>query len=563
MTDRPRRVTLVADELLGYVRTGGIGTATTHLALALARMGHDVDVLYAGDAAPHGDWHRVYDEAGIRLRALEPAGMRVGPGYLARAFAVGLALAEEPPDVVVTQDLAAPAYVALRERQLGLGFAHTLFVVYCHGTRRWVSDTAHKARVLPGAHAVTLLEQASVELADVAVCPSAYVLEWMRGEGWRVPGESVVVPYLSRAAATGEGVARMSAPDTPPRRIAFFGRIEERKGLRPFAAGINRLEPGVLRDVELVFVGAATPAWPRERVLGLLSDEARAALGAVTFETTLDQPEALAFLARDATLAVMPSLGETFSNAVYECLERGIPFIASDAGAPRELVAADDRPDVLFEPTAEGVAEALRAALARPLHPSRLAFDPAVAYAAWDDIVQREPQRVSTHGTDADCVLRLGDGDVPAEDLVERLSAAQAASGADVVTCGIRLPSGEGRLFIGDCGGLGAITNAYGTVGLVRRELLDDAPDDDWLLYARLALRGATIVSVPEVLADTAHLPGDAERSPAVALDVAREFERALPRPARSLARLAAGLAAQAGQPRTTARSRLATLLRR
>src|SRR5689334_9870444 len=234
MTDRPRRVTLVADELLGYVRTGGIGTATTHLALALARMGHDVEVLYAGTAAPHGDWQRVYEEAGVSIRAPEAGATRVEPGYLARAFALELALAEDPPDVVVTQDLAAPAYVALRKRQLGLGFAHTLFVVYCHGTRRWVSDTAHKARVLPGAHAVTLLEQASVELADVAVCPSSYVLEWMRGEGWRTPSESVVVPYLSRTAASGERVEPISVPSTPPRRLAFFGRIEERKGLQPF-----------------------------------------------------------------------------------------------------------------------------------------------------------------------------------------------------------------------------------------------------------------------------------------------------------------------------------------
>ena len=48
-----RRVTLVAGELLGYVRTGGLGTATTFLSLALARMGHAVDVLYTG--APPSD----------------------------------------------------------------------------------------------------------------------------------------------------------------------------------------------------------------------------------------------------------------------------------------------------------------------------------------------------------------------------------------------------------------------------------------------------------------------------------------------------------------------------
>jgi len=46
---RSRRITVVADELLGYVRTGGIGTATTFLAVALGRMGHDLDILYVAD----------------------------------------------------------------------------------------------------------------------------------------------------------------------------------------------------------------------------------------------------------------------------------------------------------------------------------------------------------------------------------------------------------------------------------------------------------------------------------------------------------------------------------
>src|SRR5207244_9574112 len=44
-----RRVTLVADEALGYVRTGGLGTATTFLSVALARMGHQVELLFTGD----------------------------------------------------------------------------------------------------------------------------------------------------------------------------------------------------------------------------------------------------------------------------------------------------------------------------------------------------------------------------------------------------------------------------------------------------------------------------------------------------------------------------------
>jgi glycosyltransferase involved in cell wall biosynthesis len=172
-------------------------------------------------------------------------------------------------------------------------------------------------------------------------------------------------------------------------RLAFFGRLEERKGLKQFAAGLNQLDPELLRDIELEFLGRATPTWPPERIESLLSDDVRAAVRRITFETNADQPEALARLSRPGTLVVMPSLGETFSNAVYECLERRIPFVSSNAGAPPELIAKEDRERVLFEPTAEGVALALRRTLAggEALRPAELAFDPRDAFGAWAEVI--------------------------------------------------------------------------------------------------------------------------------------------------------------------------------
>src|SRR6266511_965172 len=67
-----RRVTFVADELLGYVRDG-IGTTTTFLSVALARMGHRVEVLYLAPR-PVGridpEWGRLYDGVGINIRTV-------------------------------------------------------------------------------------------------------------------------------------------------------------------------------------------------------------------------------------------------------------------------------------------------------------------------------------------------------------------------------------------------------------------------------------------------------------------------------------------------------------
>src|SRR5919204_5641986 len=269
-----KRVVLVADEALGYDKTGGIGTATTFLAVALGRMGHAVELLYVGEppGAPMSDeWARLYEQAGVAVRMLSRSSRQVEPPYFARMLDVEAALQSDPPDVVITQDLAAPAYTALRMRAVGLGLEQTLFVVYCHGGRRWITDMARKVRVLPGAHAVTLLERASVELADAAVSPSAYLVDWMRREGWRVPARTFVIPHLSRSAATGEAQARPATNGGRVVRIAFFGRLEERKGLRPFAAGLNAVPPELLHNLEVEFVGGATPAWPPGRIQGPLA----------------------------------------------------------------------------------------------------------------------------------------------------------------------------------------------------------------------------------------------------------------------------------------------------
>jgi O-antigen biosynthesis protein len=627
MPPESKRVTLVADELLGYVKTGGLGTATTYLALGLARQGHEVELLYVGQppTAPMvADWARLYESEGVGIRILERSSDAVEPSFFARMRDTEQALRIDPPDIVITQDLAAPAYTALRQRQLGFAFDSTLFVVYCHGTRQWITDVSRKVRVLPGALALSVLERQSVELADLVVAPSDYVVDWMRTQRWRLPDSTVVIPHLTRAAALAEPPPRVEASDERVRRIAFFGRLEERKGLRPFLQGVNALDGRLLENVELEFIGRATPAWTPDRIEAFISESARGALRGISFETDLDQDEALSRLARPGTLAVMPSFAETFGNTVRECLDWGIPFIASNAAAIEELVAPEDRERVLFEPTPDGVEAALRRALGNgnALLPARAAFDTADSLAAWADVLATAPVRRSAavEQTDPDVdvvvvqrgstpaparcleglrrqgyrrfrviaaarhtgleaaaapfVVFLDGDDEPDEELLETLVRAQVASGADVVSCGLRLQGENGtptlHFFLGEPGGLAVLSNSYGTVALIRRSLLVDLAtswpvegDPDWPLLARLSVAGARIVSVPLPLVTRGARPGTIEQHPSDALLVVEQFERALPSPVRSAARLAAGLAAAAGTSRAGRPSTLRRALRR
>ena len=141
-----RRVTVIAHELRGFHPAGGMGTATTFLALALARMGHAVEILLGkhsvGSIDPY--WETVYTEAGVRIRPMPQGDEPVEPWRFSHAHSVQLGLQAQPPDVVIAHDFGAPAYSALRLRQAGIAFEGTLFVVFCHGTRRYVADRSSR-----------------------------------------------------------------------------------------------------------------------------------------------------------------------------------------------------------------------------------------------------------------------------------------------------------------------------------------------------------------------------------------------------------------------------------
>ena len=177
--------------------------------VALARMGHRVEVLFAGP--PRGQARSTRNGSGSTTTpacasAYVPHGrQKRGAGALRtqRATSRRLCAPIRPTSWSCRTSALRPTRLFGSAGSVSRS-SDTSFVVFCHGTRQWITDVSGKVRVLPGAHAVTVLERASVELADAVVSPSAYLVDWMRGEGWHLPEQTFVIPHVSRAGATGE-----------------------------------------------------------------------------------------------------------------------------------------------------------------------------------------------------------------------------------------------------------------------------------------------------------------------------------------------------------------------
>ena len=595
-----RRVTVIASEILGVPGTGGPGTADSFLALALGRHGHDVELLVAPGRDISGlnpEWRQTYAESNVRVRPVAE-GRTVRPSFLAPAWHVYNALRTDPPEVVVADDWRALAYAALRSRQLGRSVVDSAFVVYCHGPARFFAAAAQKVPDTVARFGEEVAQRACLELADSVVSPSEFLVGWLREHRWPEMQSVRVIQNLWQSAVLDEPVERLST-GSRIRRLAFFGQLREGKGIGIFIASLRQVDPRLLAGVDLLFLGH-TRRWTPEQIRDELGSEVVERVASIRVETQLERAAAIAELRVAGTLAVMPSLLENSPYGVAECLEHGVPFLASEVGGTPELVADEDRARVLCPPGPAEFAAAITRALASPggVEPGRPAHAPEHSLSAWLELIETvkpstasvatTPRRVAVvavgeqsarraaalekanevevevvparsrraglEGASSEWVVFLDDEDVPDDRMLDALVAAQAASGADVVTAAVR-PGGDVvglRLFLGDPGALGLVENHYGVVALVRRSLaaaqpsLDGVVDPDWPLLARLALSGAQIISIPDALAVHAGRSGTVADVPGEGLAVLEAFEKSTSR--HDLPQLAATLAAASAQ---------------
>lgn len=407
------RVAIASYEFDGPIRNGGIGTACSAVARALAADGHDVELVFTGWLDDPSEetfeaHRRSYAADGIRLDRIDIESVRHYDGMLYNA-AHALALydllrrrdSERPYDVLHFVESLGHGFYALAAKRQGLAFAGATTVVGAHSPRRWLAE----AHGLPFDNLVEIgdefLEQRSVELADVVVAPSAHMLDWMCARGFKPPQRSFVQQYVTSfedtAEATGEKV----------RELVFFGRLELRKGIVAFCDALDELAAaGGPRDLSVTFLGKQVDLG-KELSGTYLKRRARRWPWPVRVLDGLDRDGALGYLKGGGRLVVMPSKMDNSPNTVYEMLGLGVPFLAARTGGTGELVHPEDAERVTYAPgdsereeidpadltatrpeqTGRPLAAALRRALAAQAGaPARFATTPSVnreVHIAW------------------------------------------------------------------------------------------------------------------------------------------------------------------------------------
>lgn len=381
---RSMKVCIVSSEFLGPVKNSGIATVTTALARQLAADGHEVTLLYTyvGYGKPiSGDkswshWVELLASEGVSLAHIPHEGDYRAwreASWLVKDF-----ISQKNFELVYFNDYFGSGYYPLLSKRAGFSpFCNQLHCVITHGAMEWVFN-------LNDYYAVRLsdiewmgLERRSVEMADVVIAPSRYIIGEYRTYGWRLPTQIFCQPY---PIYESQSEIRYTRPNTIG-ELVFFGRLEARKGLWLFCEALDRLARR-FPTIDVTFLGRVTDFSGISSALQIVNRTARWPFR-VRLISDFDHEQALSYLREPGRLAVMPSLADNSPCAVYECMEAGVPFVTTSGSGAGELVRKDCWDDVMVQPNVKSLAKKLGDILEHGARIARPWFDPAENLATW------------------------------------------------------------------------------------------------------------------------------------------------------------------------------------
>ena len=460
------RVCIVTEEIIGPVRNGGIASTYYHLSKGLAAHGHEVHVLFlkgpvVEDETPE-HWVRHFAEFGVVLHYLEVAetpSWGVAVESQERFVAAYRWLRDQVPfDVVHTSEWRGGALYALMAKRLGLAFEDTLFLVKTSSPYIWnrhyqMQPIARRELVL-----TTYAEKKCVELADAVIGGSAHLITFMEQIGYRLPPANVFVqPNIvdfSNVPVTDQRPPRAPGDVVKTQELVFFGRLEGRKGIELMCNALDILKERGIAPERVTFLGKwGVPLATQGGMQVADYIRAKSANWAFPVEIVTDrnQPEALSYMCARDMIAVMPSLIENSTMAVYETLEKNIPFIATAVGGTPELIDPADHAACLVAPKAVALADRLEAALGQGQVIARPSFSNDENLRIWYGFHAHVAARIAEQGR-AGAIAALTEGvDRPgsavgtlsyvvllrANEAPDRLVAALMADPPDAVILGI------------------------------------------------------------------------------------------------------------------------------
>ena len=365
-----------------FGKAGGVGAFTTRWANLLREAGESVTIVMASirweATRVDPEWRARYQANGIgliELQAPPPLPTR-WPEVATMRLSEIAAPVLRGFDIIYLQDWGNPGFHLLRETRYS-GDKGPVCVTVLHGPSEWELSSNGKYPELPGDLHLSFLERYSARHSHFTVSPSRYMASHLKGLGWEFPADVEILglpmpkppDFLAQPAAG------------PIRTIVYFGRIEERKGIRNFVKALQHLSQSLSERPAIVLLGSSND----EPLLEFALRGIRDAGFRVSHQASLDSEGAARYLRESARemLCVIPSPSDNHPYSVVEAsLIPGLNLIACRGGGVPEILQNAEAQ--LCSPPPRDLASKIEERLKAPLQAGELAqYDCRAANERW------------------------------------------------------------------------------------------------------------------------------------------------------------------------------------
>lgn len=393
---------IVTPDFIGPIKNGGIGTHCYWLARDLVASGRTVTVLFTGpiqvEDASH--WQRHYAGIGVEFVPFLAMKQRTFPvrtfPLQERSLDIYHYLRGRNFQAIHFQDWQGNGLHTVRARRVLGEFADTTLTVTLHSNTRWIAEGNGRWYGEPLADAMTTWAEAYVaQYVDFVFSPSQHMIDWVRQAGWRLAEAVNVVPYTIGTSAVAPAVEAEAGI------LAFFGRLETRKGIEIFLKALGLLteeDRGKIRMIYFVGKSGTTALGEGSR---LVQTEMRKLGLPFELKVDFDSAGAVDFLRGVRASVFVPSLSDNYPFSILEAGVAGLPVFASRVGGIPEMLGKSN----LYAPTPRDLCDMLRAVLDDQGRGLDFHYKPGAAVEGWQQAMVRVEDHAAgqTHRTGQSC----------------------------------------------------------------------------------------------------------------------------------------------------------------
>ncbi|MFA5295497.1 MAG: glycosyltransferase [Methanoregulaceae archaeon] len=352
-----KTICLATSQFEGIDHVGGIGTYYRELSILLSSNGWNVIIVYLSgnessvseeDISTFSDYFlnihgiQIYDarvlckSMGIDTEIIHAIdAIAESDRYLAQSHIMHEAIQVLKKkyglkiDLIEFHEWQGIGAIPIRMKKIFGDYKNTKMIVKLHSPDAWIRESYFKPSLCPKDIKIDYLNRYSFNNADIQVSPTEYLLEWCKFHGWNVRADASVCRNIISFPEV-----RIPEKLIKENLIAFFGRIEERKGLLEFIDSllyIKRHFPEFTEKYGIAFIGKEGKISPESIRKQLSGYE-------IEFYTFVDRDDALSFIKDKARLVVIPSWQDNFPNTILECMSLAVPFITSRGGGIPEIL---------------------------------------------------------------------------------------------------------------------------------------------------------------------------------------------------------------------------------